>query len=57
MEYEATGDRSMSISQIEVNINSFDIKFMVGEGNYGKVYLVRKKDTGKLYFREEIWGF
>lgn len=29
------------------NIHSFNVKYIIGEGSYGKVYLVQKRDTGK----------
>ncbi len=32
-----------------MSIEDFDFIKMLGEGAYGKVYLVRKKTTGDLY--------
>lgn len=33
----------------KVNIDSFEFFGMIGEGGYGKVYMAKKKTTGKLY--------
>lgn len=30
------------------SIKSFTVKYMIGEGSYGKVYLVQHRDSGKL---------
>ena len=32
-----------------VNIDSFEIKKVIGRGSFGKVYMVQKKDTGEFY--------
>ena len=32
-----------------INIDSFDVLNKIGEGGFGTVLLVRKKDNGKLY--------
>jgi serine/threonine protein kinase len=36
-------------SSSDIDLKSFDILKVIGRGSFGKVYLVRKKDTG-LYF-------
>ena len=33
----------------KVNFKSFEILRMVGIGSFGKIFLVKKKDDGKLY--------
>jgi len=49
LEYEQTkveeGDLTNE-SFYQCTIKSFDIKYMIGEGAYGKVFLVQKRDTG-----------
>jgi hypothetical protein len=37
-----------------VDLNDFDIQRVLGTGSYGKVQLVRKKDTGKLYAMKSL---
>ena len=32
-----------------VNKKDFEMKSVIGKGSYGKVMLVKKKDTGQLY--------
>ena len=32
-----------------VNLSHFDMVKVIGRGSFGKVYLVRKKDTGMYY--------
>lgn len=32
-----------------INLNHFDIVKVIGRGSFGKVYLVKKKDTGEFY--------
>ena len=36
-------------SSTDIDLHSFDILKVIGRGSFGKVYLVRKKDT-KLYY-------
>ena len=36
-------------SQQKISINDFTLIALIGEGNFGKVYQVKKKDTNKIY--------
>ncbi|KPA83077.1 putative rac serine-threonine kinase putativeprotein kinase [Leptomonas pyrrhocoris] len=38
----------------KVCLNDFERVFVLGKGSYGKVYMVRKKDTGKTYAMKEM---
>ncbi|KAJ1565555.1 serine/threonine protein kinase, AGC [Nowakowskiella sp. JEL0078] len=40
---------SIKISEVEVGPSNFVKKRLIGKGDVGKVYLVRRKDDGKLY--------
>lgn len=38
----------------EVEITDFDIRAMIGEGGFGKVYMVQKRDTNRLYAMKQL---
>lgn len=43
------GGNNNSEKKIYLRKNDFEILKLLGEGSFGKVFLVRKKDTGKVY--------
>jgi p70 ribosomal S6 kinase len=47
MQFERESSGSYASGQI--GMDHFDIVKVVGRGSFGKVYLVRKKDDGKVF--------
>ena len=39
----------MEHSSADIDLKSFDILKVIGRGSFGKVYLVRKKDSEKYF--------
>lgn len=40
---------SRQAPQVKVNVEDFDLLKVLGKGSFGKVMMVRKKDTRKIY--------
>ena len=40
---------SIPLDPIKVGIKDFKIEKVIGRGSFGKVFMVRKRDTGKIY--------
>lgn len=47
-------NKSYKLTSETVNIDSFEMKREIGKGAYGKVWLVKKKDTGEEYAMKMI---
>jgi len=41
--------RDPNYSSSEISMDNFTIIKVIGRGSFGKVYLVKKKDDGKIY--------
>jgi serum/glucocorticoid-regulated kinase 2 len=44
-----TPDNYDAFTSKSINVDQFKIESVLGIGSFGKVLLVQKKDTGKLY--------
>ena len=49
MEYENVVKEQQKISGHNISKKDFDMISVIGKGSYGKVMLVKKRDTGQLY--------
>lgn len=43
-----------NIEEAKADLNDFQIKSVIGKGSFGKVFLVEKKDTKKVYAMKSL---
>ena len=45
----ARQSRKSSVEDKRVNVDSFEFLGLIGEGSFGKVFMAKKKNSGKFY--------
>ena len=58
-ELKTYGPRGVSVYQRKkdggpANLDDFEIKSVIGKGSFGKVFLVEKKSSGKIYAMKSL---
>jgi hypothetical protein len=43
-----------NVEEAKADLNDFQIKSVIGKGSFGKVFLVEKKDTKKVYAMKSL---
>ena len=55
-EFADVGKGAMSIhGDKDISLDDFEIKYVLGKGTFGKVFLTQLKKNGKLYAIKSIW--